>query len=69
MDIFEDYVVVYMKKRLIPTILIHDIKKKEKTKISLDSIGELKPRVNKVNEIKIIKKIILIYIYNKFFRN
>jgi 5-methylcytosine-specific restriction endonuclease McrBC regulatory subunit McrC len=52
MDIFEDYVVVYLKKRLIPTVLIHDIKKKENKLVSLDAVGEFKPRVNKVFKIK-----------------
>ena len=48
---FKDYVVVYMKKNLVPTILIHEIKKKENKLISMDAVGEIIPRVNKVKKI------------------
>ncbi len=55
MDILNDYVVVYLKKNFSPSILIHNISKGENKILSLDEIGELKPRLNKV--ILIILKI------------
>lgn len=48
MDILNDHVVVYLKKTLVPTILVHTISKNENKILSLDEIGEIKPRLNKV---------------------
>lgn len=50
MDILNDYVVVYLKKCLIPTVLVHNITKKENKIIQMQEVGELKPRLNKVNK-------------------
>ena len=48
MDILNEYVVVYLKKNLIPSVLIHNISKNENKILSLEEVGELKPRLNKV---------------------
>ena len=48
MDILNDNVIIYLRKNLIPAIIIHNITKKSNTLVKLDEIGELKPRLNKV---------------------
>lgn len=50
MDILNDHVVVYLKKNFSPAVLVHNISKKENKILSLQEIGELKPRLNKVYE-------------------
>lgn len=48
MDILNNHVVVYLKKTLVPSVLVHTISKNENKIISLSEIGEIKPRLNKV---------------------
>jgi len=52
MDILNDHVVVYLKKILVPSVLVHTISKNETKILSLENIGEIKPRLNKVTKIK-----------------
>ncbi len=52
MDILNDHVVVYLKKTLVPSVLVHTISKNETKILSLENIGEIKPRLNKVTKIK-----------------
>ena len=51
MDIMNDHVVVYLKKTLRPSVLVHTISKNENKILLLDDIGEIKPRLNKVKAI------------------
>lgn len=56
MDILNDHVVVYLKKTLVPCVLVHTISKNENKILSLNDIGEIKPRLNKVKKIHKIFK-------------
>jgi protease II len=48
MDIFKDYLIIYLKKSLVPYILLHNIKTGENSRHRIGEPGEVQPCLNKV---------------------
>ena len=49
MDIFENYLVIYLKNITEPRIIIHDLQDKTKHYIDVpNKVGEIQPGINKV---------------------
>jgi protease II len=54
MDIFKDYLVVYMKEKLAPCVLLYNLKTGEIKKFHLEIPGEVQPGLNKVRVVFIL---------------